>query len=109
MYEEERYDMKILLTMLVTVTLLVIGLLFLSSGVNNVDSNVSKSSVRKTKSDEYYSQLKRRDFISERRENKHKKISKEKSVRQINARRYHDDYMAYNRQDSDRSRYDGFR
>jgi hypothetical protein len=108
MYGKERRYMKILSTMLVTVTLIVIGFLLLSSGGNNTDSNVRKSPVRKTKSDEYYSQLKRRDFISERRENKHKEISKEKSVRQVEAGRYHDDYMAYNRQGSDRSRYDGF-
>lgn len=101
--------MKILSTMLVTVTLIVIGFLFLSSGGNNTDSNASKSSVKKIKSDEYYSQLKRRDFISERRENKIKKIDREENVRQVAAGRHHEDFMAYNRQDSDRNRYDGFR
>jgi len=100
--------MKILSTMLVTVTLLVIGFLLLSSSVNTAGSNVSKPSVRKTQSDEYYSQFKRRDFIMEKRDNERKETNTKKSVRQINAGRYHDDYMVYNRQDSDRSRYDGF-
>ncbi len=109
MYEEERYDMKILSTMLVTVTLLVIGFLFLSSGVNNAGRNASKASVGKMQSDEYHSQFKRRDFIMEKCDNERKETNRRKSARQVNAGRYHDDYMVYNRQDSDRSHYDGFR
>jgi hypothetical protein len=109
MYGEERNYMKILSTMLVTVILLVIGFLFLSSGVNNAGNNVSKPSVKKTQSGEYHSQFKRRDFIMEKRDNERKETNIKKNVRQINAGRYHDDYMVYNRQDSDRSRYDGFR
>ena len=101
--------MKILSTILVTGTLLVIGFLFLSSGINNSDNNVSKSSVKKIQNDEYHSQYKRRDFIRERRDNERKEISKEKSARQVAAGRYHDDFMVYNQQDSDRNRYDGFR
>ena len=108
MYEEERHDMKILSTMLVTVTLLVIGFLFLFSGVYNAGSNGSKPSVRKMQSGEYHSQFKRRDFMMEKRDNERKEMNTKKSVRQINAGRYYDDYMAYNRQGSDRSRYDGF-
>jgi len=108
MYEEERHDMKILSTMLVTVTLLVIGFLLLSSSVNTAGSNVSKLSVRKTQSGEHHSPFKRRDFIMEKHDNERKETNTKKSVRQINAGRYHDDYMVYNRQDSDRSRYDGF-
>jgi len=101
--------MKAFSTMLVTVTLLVIGFLFLFSGVNNAGSKDNKSSVRRVQSGQYHSQFKRRDFIRERRDNERKKVSKEKSVRQVAAGRYHDDFMAYNRQNSDRSRYDGFR
>ena len=101
--------MKVFLTMLVTVTLLVIGFLFLFSGVNKAGCNVSKSSVRRMQSGQYHSQFKRRDFIRERRENESKEISKEESARQVAAGKYHDDFMAYNQQDSDRSRYDGFR
>ena len=101
--------MKVFLTMLVTVTFLVIGFLFLFSGVNNTGSNVSKSSVGRMQSGQYHSQFKRRDFIRERRENERKEISKEESARQVAAGKYHDDFMAYNQQDSDRSRYDGFR
>ena len=101
--------MKVFSTMLVTVTLLVIGFLFLLSGTNNAGSDVSESSVRRMQSDQYHSQFKRRDFIRERRENERKEISREESARQIAAGRYHDDFMAYNRQDSDRNRYDGFR
>ncbi|MGR3292593.1 MAG: hypothetical protein ACUZ9M_01095 [Candidatus Scalindua sp.] len=100
--------MKILSTMLVTVTLLVIGLSFLSSG-KNADKNVSKPSVKKVKSDEYYSQFKRRDFISERRENKRKKIDREKNVKQVDVGSYHADFMVYNRMNHDRLRYDDFR
>ena len=101
--------MKAFSTMLVTVTLLVIGFLFLFSGVNNAGSKVNKFSVRKMQSGQYHSKFKRRDFIRERRESERKKMSKEKSARQVAAGRYHDDFMAYNRQNSDRSRYDGFR
>ena len=101
--------MKVFLTMLVTVTFLVIGFLFLFSGVNNTGSNVNKSSVRRMQSGQSHSQFKRRDFIREKRENELQEISKEKSARQVAAGRYHDDFMAYNRQGSDRSRYDGFR
>ncbi len=101
--------MKIFSTILVMVTLLVIGFSFLSSGVKNTDSNVSKRSVKKMQSDEYHSQFKRRDFIRERRENKRKEVNITKSVRQVEAERYHDDFMAYNRQDSDGNRHDDFR
>ncbi len=101
--------MKAFSTMLVTVTLLVIGFLFLFSGVNNAGSKDNKSSVRRVQSGQNHSQFKRRDFIRERRDNERKKISKEQSARQVAAGRYHDDFMAYNRQNSDRSRYDGFR
>ena len=101
--------MKVFLTMLVTVTFLVIGFLFLFSGVNNTGSNVSKSSVRRMQSGQYHSQFKRRDFIREKRENERKEISKEESVRQVAAGKYHDDFIAYNKQDSARNRYDGFR
>jgi hypothetical protein len=109
MYGEERSYMKILSTILVTVTLLVIGFLFLSSGINNSDNNVSKSSVKKIQNDEYHSQFKRRDFIRERRENERKEISREKSARQVAAGRYHDDFMVYNRVDRDRNFNDDFR
>ena len=108
MYKEEMHDMKILSTMLVAVTLLVIGFLLLSSSVNNAGSNASKPSVRKTQSGEYHSQFRRRDFMREKRDNERKEMNTKKSVRQINAGRYYDDYMVYNRQGSDRSRYDGF-
>ena len=70
--------MKILSTMLVTVTLLVIGFLLLSSSVNNAGSNASKPSVRKMQSGEYHSQFKRRDFIMERRDNERKKTNTKK-------------------------------
>ena len=99
--------MKIFSTILVTVTLLVIGLLFLSSG-NNADKNVSKSSVKKIQNDEYHSQYKRRDFIRERRENERKEINSH-NARLDDARRRHEDFMVYNRLDDDRSHYDGFR
>ena len=101
--------MKILSTILVLVTLLVIGFLFLSSGINNAGKNLSKRSVRKTQSDEYYPQYKRRDFIMERSENERKEISREKSARQVASGRYHDDFMVYNRVDHDKNRYDDFR
>ncbi len=101
--------MKIFSTILVMVVLLVIGFSFLSSGVKNTDNNVSKRSVKKMQNDEYHSQFKRRDFIRERRESERKEINTSKSARQVEAGRYHDDFMAYNRQDSDRNRYDGFR
>jgi len=101
--------MKILSTILVMVALLVIGFSFLSSGVKNTDSNVSKRSVKKMQNDEYHSQFKRRDFIRERRENERKEISRKKSASQVAAGRYNDDFMAFNRQDSDRNRHDDFR
>ncbi len=101
--------MKILSTILVMVALLVIGFSFLSSGVKNADSNVSKRSVKKMQNDEYHSQFKRRDFIRERRESERKEINIAKSARQVEAKRYHDDFMAFNRQDSDRSRHDDFK
>ncbi len=100
--------MKILLTILMTVTLLVIGLLFLSSG-KEVDKNVSESSIKKTQNDEYHSQYKRRDFIKERRENERKEVSRQSNARQDDARRYHEDFMVYNRMDDDRSHHDDFR
>lgn len=99
--------MKIFLTILVTVTLLVIGLLFLSSG-NNADNNVSKSSVKKIQNDEYRSQYKRRDFIRESRKNERKEINIH-NARHDDARNRHDDFMVYNRMDEDRSRHDDFR
>ncbi len=101
--------MKILSTMFVTVTLLVIGFLFLSSGTNNADKNVSKSSVKKIQNDEYHSQFKRRDFIMERRERERKEINRQRNTRQDNASSYRDDFMVYNLQDDARSRYDDFR
>ena len=103
--------MKILSTILVMVILLIIGFSFLSSGVKNRDSDVGKRSVKKMQNDEYHSQFKRRDFIRERRENERerKEINSAKSARQVEAGRYHDDFMAYNRVNSDRNRYDGFR
>ncbi len=101
--------MKILSTILVMVILLVIGFSFLSSGVKNRDSDVSKRSVKKMQSDEYHSKFKRRDFIMERRENERKEINRTKSARQVEAGRYHDDFMAYNRVDSGRNRYDDFK
>ena len=100
--------MKILLTILVTVTLLVIGLLFLSSGFNNVDKNVNKSSVKKIQNDEYHTQYKRRDFIRESRKNERKEINIH-NARHDDARNRHDDFMVYNRLDDDRSRHDDFR
>ncbi len=109
MHEKERRYMKVISTMLMTVTLLVIGFLLLFSGSNNAGSNVNESSVRRIQSDQYHSQFKRRDFIRERRENERKETSRAKSARQVAAGRYHDDFMAYNQQDSDRNRYDGFR
>ncbi len=109
MYGKERNYMKILSTILVTMALLVIGFSFLSSGVKNTDSNVSKRSVKKMQSDEYHSKFKRRDFIRERRESERKEINRAKSARQVQAGRYHDDFMAYNRQDSDRNRHDDFK
>lgn len=109
MYEEEGRYMKIFSTMLVTVVLLVIGFLFLSSGINNAGNNLSKRSVGKTQSDEYYPQHKRRDFVRERRENERKEISREKSARQVASGRYHDDFMVYNRMDHDKNRYDDFK
>ena len=99
--------MKIFLTILVTVTLLVIGLLFLSSG-NNADKNVSKYSVKKIQNDEYRSQYKRRDFIRESRKNERKEINIH-NARHDDARNRHDDFMVYNRLDDDRSRHDDFR
>ena len=99
--------MKIFLTILMTVTLLVIGLLFLSSG-NNADNNVSKSSVKKIQNDEYRSQYKRRDFIRESRESERKEINIH-NARHDDARNRHDDFMVYNRLDDDRSRHDDFR
>ena len=99
--------MKIFLTILVTVTLLVIGLLFLSSA-NNADKNVSKSSVKKIQNDEYRSQYKRRDFIRESRKNERKEINIH-NARHDDARNRHDDFMVYNRLDDDRSRHDDFR
>jgi hypothetical protein len=99
--------MKIFSTILVTVTLLVIGLLFLSSG-NNADKNVSKSSVKKIQNDEYHSQYKRRDFIRERRENERKEINSQ-NARLDDARRRHEDFMVYNRPDDNRGRHDDFR
>lgn len=101
--------MKIFPTILVTVTLLAIGFLFLSSGINNAGKDLSTRSVRKTQSDEYYPKYKRRDFIRERRENERKEISREKSARQVASGRYHDDFMVYNRVDHDKNRYDDFR
>lgn len=104
--------MKIFSTMLVTVTLLAIGLSFLSTGVNNTDNKVGKSSVRRVQSDEYHSQFKRRDFIMERRENERKErkeINKDKSARQVAAGRYNEDFMVYTRLDHDKNRYDDFR
>ena len=101
--------MKILSTILVIVALLVIGFSFLSSGVKNTDSNVSKRSVKKMQNDEYHSQFKRRDFIRERRENERKEINEQRSARQDDARRYHEDFMVYNRVDDSRRRHDDFR
>ncbi len=95
--------MKIISTILVSVTLLIIGLLFLSSGTN-VDKDTSKSSVKKIQNDEYRSQFKRRDFIKERRGNEHKEINRHR-----NARSHNEDFMVFNRPDDDRSRYDDFR
>jgi Flp pilus assembly protein TadB len=109
MYGKERNYMKILLTILGMVTLLVLGFSFLSSGVNNKDNNVSKRSVRKTQNDEYHSKFKRRDFIRERRESERKELNRAKSARQVESGRYHDDFMAYNRVDSGRNRYDDFK
>ncbi len=109
MYVKERDYMKIFSTILVMVTLLVIGFSFLSSGVKDKDSNVDKRSVKKMQSDDYQSQFKSRDYIRERRESKREEISSVKSARQVEAGRYHDDFMSYNRVDSDRNRYDGFR
>ena len=99
--------MKIFLTILMTVTLLVIGLLFLSSG-NNADKNVSKSSVKKIQNDEYRSQYKRRDFIRESRESERKEINIH-NARQDDASSRHDDFMVYNRLDDDKNRHDDFR
>jgi len=101
--------MKILSTIFVTVTLLVIGFLFLSSGVNNADSNVSKSLVKRTQNGEYYSQYKRRDFIMERRENERKEINREKNANPVDVGSHHEDFMVYNRLDDDRIRHDDFR
>ncbi len=101
--------MKILSTILVMVALFVIGFSLLSSGVKNADSNVSKRSVRKMQNDEYHSQFKRRDFIRERLENERKETNITKSARQVEAGRHHDDFMAFNRQDSDRYRHEDFR
>ncbi|MBC8553476.1 MAG: hypothetical protein H8D23_27995 [Candidatus Brocadiales bacterium] len=98
--------MKILSTIFVTMTLLVIGFLFLSSGVNNLDSNVSKSSVKKTQDDEYSSKFKRRDFIRERRENERKEMNRTKNVSKVDAERDQGDFMVYNHE---RISYDDFR
>ncbi len=110
MYGEEGNYMKILSTIVVMVILLVIGFSFLSSGAKDTDSNVSKQSVKKMQNDEYHSQFKRRDFIMERRENERRKeISKTKSVKQVVVGKHHEDFMAFNRQDSDRNRHDDFK
>ena len=100
--------MKIFLTILMTVTLLVIGLLFLSSG-KEVDKNVSESSIKKTQNDEYHSQYKRRDFIRERRENERKEINRAKNARQVDDGSHHEDLMVYSRLSLDSTSYDDFR
>ncbi|MCP4251822.1 MAG: hypothetical protein GY775_00180 [Candidatus Scalindua sp.] len=102
--------MKFFSTVLVMVALLAIGFLFLSSGVKNTDSNTSKHSVKKIQNDEYHSKFKRRDFIRERLENERRKeINKTKSVKQVASGKYHDDFMAFNRQDSNRYSHDDFK
>ncbi len=102
--------MKIFSTMFVAVTLLVIAISFLSSSANNTDKNVSKCSVKKMQNDEYHSQFKRRDFIRERQENvRRREISKTKSVKQVAVGRHHEDFMAFNRQESNRYSHDDFR
>ncbi len=101
--------MKIFSIILVMAALLVIGFSFLSSGVKKSDSNVSKRSVKKMQNDEYHSQFKRRDFIRERLENERKETNITKSARQVEAGRHHDDFMVYNRQNSNRYNHDDFR
>ena len=107
LFREKR--MKILSTIIVAVTLLVIGFLFLSTDVNNTDSNVHKTSGIKMQDDEYRSQFKRRDFIKERRENRSKEVNREKITRQVVAGRHHEDFMAYSRLDNAGMNPDDFR
>ncbi len=110
MYGKERNFMKIFSTVLVMTALLAIGFSFLSSGVKNTDSKVSKRSTKKMQNDEYHSKFKRRDFIRERLESERRKeISKTKSVKQVASGKHHDDFMAFNRQDSDRYSHDDFK
>jgi Flp pilus assembly protein TadB len=92
--------MKILSTILVAVILLVIGLLLPSAGVNNMDSNVDKTSVTTMQDDESNTQFKRRDYIRQRREYRSKQLNKHKVTRQVAAGSHHKDFMAYSRLDN---------
>ncbi len=92
--------MKILSTILVAVILLVIGLLLPSAGVNNMDSNVHKTSVIKMQDDENHSQFKRRVFTKQRRGYGSKQLNKQKITRQVAAGSHHKDFMAYSRLDN---------
>ncbi len=92
--------MKILSTIIVAVILLVIGFLLPSTGVNNTDSNVHKTSVTKTQDDKRHSQPKRRNFIKERLENRSKEVNKEEITRQVVAVKHNKDFMSYSRLDN---------
>lgn len=100
--------MKIILTIFVTMTFLVIGLLFLSADNNTGKDvkNVSKLSVKMVQDDEYNSKFKRRDFIRERRENERKEMNRTKNVSKVDAERDQGDFMVYNHE---RISYDDFR
>ena len=101
--------MKIVLTIFLSVSILVLGLSFLSPRSFEKDENPSGCFAKNTRYEGYSVQYKRRDFINERRLEKLEVLKGQRNVSQNATRSRHGDFMVFNNGDPSKTRYDDFR
>ncbi len=107
---EDKNHMKVFLTIILSILLFVVGLSFLSPRGIEEDNNTSGHFINKVHHEDYRVQIKRRDFIRERRVEKLEVLNGHRGDKQKAARSRHDDFMVFNNDDdSARNRHDDFK
>ncbi len=99
--------MKILLTIFLSVSILVVGLSFLSPR-SIEEEKKSDYFIKKVSHEDYHVQYKRRDFIRERRLEKHEVLKGNNSYKQKADRSRHEDFKVSFNDDYTRNRHDDF-
>ncbi len=99
--------MKVFVIIFLSVSLLVVGLSFLSPRSIEKDKNASDHFIKKVRHEDYRVQYKPRDFIRERRAEELDVLKGHRDDRQKAIRSRHDDFIVIN--NDDRNLYDDFR